>query len=212
MASKSERESQSDRSQSERSQSDRAALPFEPKRKQAKDGKASSGKVSSDGAKASRAEKKSKKARAKDSDRKEASTVSAKAQARVDDIRAANRKQAEKIREESAKNSGPDSDGSIPKHVSRRMVRRMAILSISPIAVGVSIFFLSYYLLSNEIVTFAPVVVLLTTMGCFGLGVLGLTYGMLSASWDDEPGSLVGLEQFKLNFGRLMDARRASKT
>ncbi len=204
MASKSERDSQNGRAGDQ--SNDRSALPFEPKRKREKSAAKESGSAQTkdDGSK-------TKKAKAKSSQKDETSAVSAKAQARVDDIRAANRKRAEKAREESANNSGPDSDGRIPKEVSRRMVRRMAILSISPIAVGVSIFFLSYYLLSRQIVTFAPIVTLLTTMGCFGLGVVGLTYGMLSASWDDEPGSLVGFDEFKLNFGRIMDARKASK-
>ncbi len=92
------------------------------------------------------------------------------------------------------------------------MLRRMGILSGAPVALGVGIFFLSYYLQSHQLVELPPVAVLLVTMGCFGLGVLGLTYGVLSASWDSEPGSLVGLSEFKLNFGRVMDARKASKT
>ncbi len=217
MASKSEQDARNDR----------AALPFEPRRKREKDQETAAG---SSKAKDRKAAKKAVEKDPKQAKSGEGSAVSAKAQARVDEIRAANRRRQEKTQSEkvqagkaqagkarsrsavSTKDSGPDSDGSIPKAVSRRMVRRMAILSISPVALGVSIFFLSYYLLSNQIVTFAPIVVLLTTMGCFGLGVVGLTYGMLSASWDDEPGSLIGFDEFKLNFGRIMDARKASKT
>ncbi|MEL6493223.1 MAG: PAM68 family protein [Cyanobacteria bacterium J06621_3] len=201
MASKSNQQSSGQDAQNER-----AALPFEPKRAR------KSAKESSSDATEQKAPKKQKKVSKKAAQGKNSaeSTVSAKAQARVEAIRAANKKrEAAKAAEAIA---GPDSDGSIPKEVSRRMVRRMATLSIAPIALGVSIFFLSYYLLSHEIVTFAPIVTLLTTMGCFGLGVVGLTYGMLSASWDKEPGSLVGFDEFKLNFGRIMDARRASKT
>lgn len=88
----------------------------------------------------------------------------------------------------------------------------MAIFSGSPVFLGVGIFFLSYYLQSHQIIEFPPVAVLLVTMGCFGLGVLGLTYGVMSASWDSEPGSLVGLSEFKLNFGRIRETRRASKS
>jgi len=210
MASKSERNSQNGRGGSQ--ESDRAPLPFEPKRNREKDAAKASGSSRADDA-AKNKTKKAKKAEAKSGGKNgETSAVSAKAQARVDDIRATNRKRAEKkAKKENERTDGPDSDGRIPKEVSRRMVRRMALLSIGPIAVGVSIFFLSYYLLSEQIVTFAPIVTLLLTMGCFGLGVLGLTYGMLSASWDEEPGSLVGFDEFKLNFGRIMDARKASK-
>ncbi|MEL7224345.1 MAG: PAM68 family protein [Cyanobacteria bacterium J06576_12] len=207
MASKSERESKSGKG------GDRAALPFEPKRKREKDAVQESGSQRAKDADKKAAKKAAKKVQkeAKQSAKDETSAVSAKAQARVDDIRAANRKRAEKAKQKNAANSDPDSDGRIPKEVSRRMVRRMATLSIAPIVIGVGIFFTSYYLLSHQIVTFAPIVTLLTTMGCFGLGVVGLTYGMLSASWDEEPGSLVGLDEFKLNFGRIMDARKASK-
>ncbi|MEO0770543.1 MAG: PAM68 family protein, partial [Cyanobacteria bacterium J06649_4] len=158
---------------------------------------------------------KPKKTEPRKADKSTESKISAKAQARVDDIRAANRKRAAAKAKTSSSTSGADSDGAIPKVVSNRMLRRMAILSMGPIAVGVSIFFIAYYLLSQQIVEFAPVLVLLTTMGCFGLGVVGLTYGMLSASWDEEPGSLVGLDEFKLNLGRMVDAwkeSRASKT
>ncbi|MEL6855290.1 MAG: PAM68 family protein [Cyanobacteria bacterium J06607_13] len=216
MTSTSDKKSSGGESPGQSTQFERAALPFEPKRSRKRE-------KDTDGSAAGRqkTERKAKQKTSKKADRKAAkekdgadAAVSAKAQARVEAIRAANRqraaaKAAEKDGEAIA---GPDSDGSIPKEVSRRMVRRMAVLSIAPIAVGVSIFFVSYYLLSHEIVTFAPIVTLLTTMGCFGLGVVGLTYGMLSASWDEEPGSLVGFDEFKLNFGRIMDARRASKT
>ncbi|MEL6352334.1 MAG: PAM68 family protein [Cyanobacteria bacterium J06627_28] len=209
-------------SESERNSSnDRAALPFEPKgarrgnkEERSVDGKAKDGKAKK--AKAERSAERSKKRKAKKTEGNSSQAkISDKAQARVDAIRASNRKKADakaNKQQNGGKSQKQSADsGSIPEAVSRRMLRRMAILSLTPIALGVGIFFLSYYLLSHQIVEFAPVVVLLTTMGCFGLGVLGLTYGVLSASWDDEPGSLVGLDEFKLNFGRVMDARRATK-
>ena len=179
----------------------RAGLPFEPGRKKAEKKKA-------DNAKPAKASQKSEKKSKKKSDE---STVSARAQARADEILAGNRRKKAKAKQEAAPVSKNNS-GAIPKEVSQRMLRRMAILSGSPVFLGVGIFFLSYYLKSRELVDFPPVAVLLVTMGCFGLGVLGLTYGVLSASWDSEPGSLIGLSEFKLNFGRVMDARRASKT
>jgi hypothetical protein len=55
--------------------------------------------------------------------------------------------------------------------------------------------------------------VLLVSMGCFGLGVLGLSYGVLSASWDEEvSGSTLGWEEFNTNFGRMREAWRAAKS
>ncbi|MEM9088894.1 MAG: PAM68 family protein [Cyanobacteria bacterium P01_F01_bin.53] len=189
----------------------RAGLPFEPSSARKRGARE---KDAGESPAAKNASAKSKKKG--DKETSSASGVSAKAQARVDEIRAMNRRRAEKDassgKGSQKKRSDESSDGSIPEAVSRRMLRRMMVLSGGPVALGVGVFFLAYYLQSNEIVEFAPSVVLLVTMGCFGLGVLGLTYGVLSASWDDEPGSLIGLSEFKLNFGRIMEARNASKT
>lgn len=161
--------------------SGRAGLPFEPKAK----------------------------ATAKSAER---SAVSAKAQAKADEIRASRRQRSPKGSEAaSPSRRNRADDTSIPPEVSRRMVRRMAVFSGSPIALGVGVFFLAYYLLSHQILELPTVAVLLVTMGCFGLGVLGLTYGVLSASWDEAPGSLIGLSEFKLNFGRALETWRASK-
>ncbi len=95
----------------------------------------------------------------------------------------------------------------IPEVVSSRMLRRMLAFSGVPTVTGVLTFFVSYYLVVNQVVELPSYFVLLITLGCFGLGVLGLTYGVLSASWDeDRPGDLLGLEEFKVNFGRMTGA------
>ncbi|MBU6228795.1 MAG: DUF3464 family protein [Cyanobacteria bacterium REEB459] len=95
----------------------------------------------------------------------------------------------------------------IPEVVSRRMLRRMLFFSGIPTGLGVVIFFASYFLIVKAAIELPPYAVLLTTLGCFGLGVAGLTYGVLSASWDeDRPGNWVGLEEFKVNFGRMTSA------
>lgn len=96
---------------------------------------------------------------------------------------------------------------SIPQAVSNRMLRRMLVFSGVPTASGVLTFVVSYYLVVNQVVELPSYFVLLVTLGCFGLGVVGLTYGVLSASWDeDRPGSWLGLDEFKLNFSRVTSA------
>ena len=41
---------------------------------------------------------------------------------------------------------------------------------------------------------------------CFGAGLLGITYGILSASWSEsEEGSGLGLSEFKSNTAPLID-------
>jgi hypothetical protein len=48
--------------------------------------------------------------------------------------------------------------------------------------------------------------------GFFLLGLIGLSYGVLSASWEDAPGSLLGIEQIGLNISRLKASLKAGKT
>ena len=44
---------------------------------------------------------------------------------------------------------------------------------------------------------------------CFGAGLLGITYGIMSASWDEyQEGSGLGLEEFKSNAAPLIDRIR----
>jgi len=52
----------------------------------------------------------------------------------------------------------------------------------------------------------------LVSMGFFGLGVLGLSYGVLSASWDENRvGTLLGWQDFTQNLGRTIAAWRSIK-
>ncbi|MBW4657934.1 MAG: PAM68 family protein [Drouetiella hepatica Uher 2000/2452] len=91
----------------------------------------------------------------------------------------------------------------IPDEVSRRMVWRMALLCGIPSALGMLTFVGSYLLVIND-VDLPTYAVLLVSLGWFGLGVLGLSYGVLSASWDEEVvGSLVGWDEFTTNWGRM---------
>lgn len=195
---------------SDDAQANRGALPFEPKSSRKKSKSADKQTQDTAGKKSENKKRDRKKASANKS--RSSSTISQKAQARFDEIQEGKRKRAKRRAEfKEARQARRSEGGGIPEAVSQRMLKRMAILSLTPIALGVGVFFLSHYLLTNQIVEFPPVVVLLSTMGCFGLGVVGLTYGMLSASWDEEAGSLVGLSEFKLNFGRMVDAWRESR-
>ena len=101
---------------------------------------------------------------------------------------------------------------SIPEVVSRRMLRRMIIFSGIPVSLGVFVFFGGYIVITRHIAELPNVAVFLTTLGCFGLSVVGLTYGALSSSWDEDAlGGLLGIDQFKLNSGRMVEAWRQSR-
>lgn len=107
-------------------------------------------------------------------------------------------------------------EAAIPEAVSRRMLFRMAILSGVPLFAAIGIFVGSYFIIVNEVFVLPNSAVLLVSLGCFGLSVLGLSYGIFSTSWDeDRSGSLVGWQEFQLNIGRTVqawkEARRESR-
>jgi len=110
-----------------------------------------------------------------------------------------------------ATKTGPQAQ-SIPEVVSKRMISRIAVFCGVPTILGISTFFVSYLIVSKGLFDLPNTAVLLVSMGCFGLGVLGLSYGVLSASWDEEAsGSTLGWEEFNTNFGRMREAWRAAK-
>ncbi|MEA5616597.1 PAM68 family protein [Cronbergia sp. UHCC 0137] len=97
----------------------------------------------------------------------------------------------------------------IPEIVSQRMIRRVAVFCGLPTALGIATLVTSYLLVSFTEIQLPPIAVLLVNMGLFGLGVLGITYGVLSASWDeDRPGNLLGLNEFSTNWGRMIETWR----
>lgn len=99
----------------------------------------------------------------------------------------------------------------VPEVVSKRMVRRMAMLCGVPSVLGIATFFVSYFLVTQAGVKLPNVAVVLLSMGFFGLGVLGLSYGVLSASWDEDvPGTKLGWQEFTTNLGRMTSAWRSA--
>lgn len=101
---------------------------------------------------------------------------------------------------------------SIPKVVSQRMIRRVAAFCGIPTALGITTLIVSYLLTIYTEIRLAPIAVLLVNMGLFGLGVLGITYGVLSASWDeDRVGNWLGLAEFGTNWGRMVDVWRETR-
>lgn len=97
----------------------------------------------------------------------------------------------------------------IPDAVANRMARRIAIATGIPTVLGMGVFIASYLLVSRQILAIPPSATLLASGGCFLLGLVGLSYGVLSASWEEAPGSLLGSEQIPLNLGRLKASLRA---
>jgi predicted phage tail protein len=100
----------------------------------------------------------------------------------------------------------------IPKIVSQRMIRRVAGFCGVPTILGIVTLVASYLLAVYAQIKLPAIAVLLVNMGLFGLGVLGITYGVLSASWDEERvGGLVGLSEFSTNWGRMVEVWRETR-
>jgi hypothetical protein len=100
----------------------------------------------------------------------------------------------------------------IPDAVSKRMIRRMALMSGIPTGLGLSSFFIFYLLVSQGWADIAPSFVFFATLALFGLGFVGLSYGVLSTSWEeDRAGGWLGWEEFTLNLARLIQGWRTAK-
>lgn len=123
------------------------------------------------------------------------------------------KKSQKKSQKKSKRVSNPDASlSAIPKAVSRRMARRMAVFSGIPTLIGISSFFIFYWLFSQDILEFPPYLVFFFTAGFFGLGVIGLSYGIFSASWDeDRVGGVIGATEFKTNFDRTIGAWKSER-
>jgi hypothetical protein len=120
--------------------------------------------------------------------------------------KAPNRK---KISKASAAAKDAASLSAIPDVVSKRMARRMVFFCGIPSALGMSSLVIFYWLFERGIIDFPPYVALFVSVGFLVLGVGGLSFGIFSASWDeDRVGSLLGIEELKINVPRTLAAWR----
>ena len=95
-----------------------------------------------------------------------------------------------------------NSSNGIPKYVADRMARRIFFTTGIPTILGMSVFVISYIIVTRNIAEIAPSATIAISALFFLLGLAGLSYGILSASWDKEPGSFLGIENIPLNIKR----------
>ena len=100
----------------------------------------------------------------------------------------------------------------IPRYVADRMARRVAVFTGLPTVAGMGVFVGSYLLITRGIADIAPGLTLATSGAFFLLGLVGLSFGVLSSSWDPQPGTILGLENLKPNIQRMRESIRSSKT
>ena len=90
----------------------------------------------------------------------------------------------------------------IPKYVADRMARRIFFTAGIPTILGMSVFVVSYIIVTRNIAEIPPSSTIAISALFFLLGLAGLSFGILSASWDKEPGSFFGIENIPMNIER----------
>ena len=90
----------------------------------------------------------------------------------------------------------------IPKYVADRMAKRIFFTAGIPTIMGMSVFVVSYIIVTRNIAEIPPSSTIAVSAMFFLLGLGGLSFGILSASWDKEPGSFFGIENIPLNIER----------
>ena len=96
----------------------------------------------------------------------------------------------------------------IPKYVADRMAKRIFFTAGIPTFMGMSVFVVSYIIVTRNIAEIPPSSTIAISALFFLLGLGGLSFGILSASWDKEPGSFFGIENIPLNIERAKAAFR----
>ena len=104
--------------------------------------------------------------------------------------------------EEEEEEEEEDADqGIIPEVVTNRMINRMAFSVGIPLSIGVLFFPFFYYLkvgLKIDVPTWVPFIV---SFFFFGSALLGVSYGIVSSSWDPlREGSLLGWNEAQKNW------------
>ena len=90
----------------------------------------------------------------------------------------------------------------IPKYVADRMAKRIFFTAGIPTVMGMSVFVVSYIVVTRNIAEIPPSSTIAISALFFLLGLGGLSFGILSASWDKEPGTFFGIENIPLNIER----------
>lgn len=108
--------------------------------------------------------------------------------------------------------SGFGATAEVSPVVNNRVFKRMLTFSGLPVLLGVALFPGFYYLkkvLEIDVPTYAVYIVQTFT---FGAGLLGISYGVLSASWDPNvEGSALGGAEFRANLATLIDRGRVKR-
>lgn len=94
----------------------------------------------------------------------------------------------------------------IPEKVAQRMGKRMLPFVGIPLFGSFASFIGFWYMAVYKDMEFQPALVATTSFVFLAIGLLGITYSVMSASWDDDrEGSGLGIDEFKTNVGNLKE-------
>eukprot|EP00558_Chaetoceros_sp_UNC1202_P006446 CAMPEP_0197245588 /NCGR_PEP_ID=MMETSP1429-20130617/10331_1 /TAXON_ID=49237 /ORGANISM="Chaetoceros sp., Strain UNC1202" /LENGTH=278 /DNA_ID=CAMNT_0042706119 /DNA_START=71 /DNA_END=907 /DNA_ORIENTATION=- len=100
----------------------------------------------------------------------------------------------------------------IPEPVAQRMGKRMLPFVGVPLFGGMGAFVAFWYFATYKNYEFQPALVAFSTIAILVFGLLGITYSVMSASWDvEEEGSALGFDEFKKNLGSIRDGLRRTR-
>ncbi|GIM06032.1 hypothetical protein Vretimale_10446 [Volvox reticuliferus] len=96
-----------------------------------------------------------------------------------------------------------------PQVVVDRMFRRILICTGVPVFTGMALFPLFYWLRVVQDIEYPLWIVYIAQLLTFGGGLLGITYGALSASWDpSREGSWLGWTELKANLAIVLNRNK----
>ncbi|WIA14157.1 hypothetical protein OEZ85_002699 [Tetradesmus obliquus] len=96
-----------------------------------------------------------------------------------------------------------------PQVVVDRMFKRVLTFAGAPVALGMVLFPVFWYLKVVQKLEYPLWVVYVTQAAMFGGGLLGITYGILSTSWDPRrEGSALGWQELKANLPILLSKNK----
>lgn len=105
----------------------------------------------------------------------------------------------------------PDA-AAIPERVAQRMGKRMLPFVGIPLFGGMSTFVGFWYMATYRDTQYEPLMVAISTIGVLVASLLGITYSVMSASWDtDVEGSFLGTEEFSKNLGSISQGLKRSR-
>jgi len=93
-----------------------------------------------------------------------------------------------------------------------RMGKRMLPFVGLPLFGGMGAFVAFWYFATYKNLEFQPALVAFTTIAMLAIGLVGITYSIMSASWDPEnEGSTLGFEEIKTNLGNIKAGLQRSR-